>query len=161
MQVIAILPTSAWTHRAWSCSPQTSHIDQSAAPRSRYRLDYRSPADDTVPLHIINDEDCAVKPWIQRSLATISALAVVVGASNAAHADDALPSITEVTSESGIKAQQLAPSDATERDRDLAITQHLESTPTPMATGQYYSYCEEGSSGLMVWTDNSPKYCYG
>lgn len=66
-----------------------------------------------------------------------------------------------VTSVAGIEAEQLAAPGSTHSDIERAISEHEASTPTPMATGQYYSFCEEGSSGLMPWTNNSPKYCYG
>lgn len=47
---------------------------------------------------------------------------------------------------------------------EAAIRQHqdwLASQPTGRGTGDYYSYCEEGSSGMMVWIDLDPADCYG
>lgn len=88
-------------------------------------------------------------------------MAAFVGMSNAAHAETAPPPLVTVTSEAGIEAEQLVAPGSTNTDIERAITEYKASTPSPMATGQYYSFCEEGSSGLMPWTNNSPKYCYG
>jgi len=79
-----------------------------------------------------------------------------------------------VTSESGIFAIQLAPAGASAEEIDLAIAAYetraqtknsalsaLTGGVSPMATGAYYYYCEEGASGLMLWTNNDPQNCLG
>lgn len=87
------------------------------------------------------------------------AMSAFLGMSNAAQAEITPP--VAVTSEAGVSAEQIAAPGSTDTEIERAIAEHEGSTPSPMATGQYYSYCEEGSSGLMPWTNNSPKYCYG
>lgn len=76
----------------------------------------------------------------------------------------------EVVSEAGIPAVQIAPPGLTDAELERAIQGHdartaprgdQPSVVTPLGTGQYVTYCEEGSSGLMPWTNNSPAYCYG
>lgn len=66
-----------------------------------------------------------------------------------------------VTSYAGLVAERIAPSGLTDVEIDAAIQADQSREVSVLATGQYYSYCEEGSSGLMNWTNNQPKYCYG
>ncbi|QTE30470.1 hypothetical protein [Pengzhenrongella sicca] len=89
------------------------------------------------------------------------------GVANAA--PEPVPDST-VVSEAGITAMQIAPAGATGSQIEQAIQafEIRDSAATASAsplvangTGDYYSYCEEGSSGLMVWTNNSPSNCYG
>lgn len=80
-------------------------------------------------------------------------------------------SLPVVTSESGISALQLTPPGASpdEIDRAIAAYEMSESARNsasngevgPLATGDYYSYCQEGAGGMMVWTHNKPSNCYG
>lgn len=83
-------------------------------------------------------------------------------------------SLPVVTSESGVSAIQLAPAGASREEKDRAIAAyeafersesskifHLNSEIDPFATGDYYFYCEEGSSGLMPWTEANADNCYG
>ncbi|WP_157544324.1 hypothetical protein [Jonesia quinghaiensis] len=60
---------------------------------------------------------------------------------------------------------------ATSDEIERAIAAHEESLSSQgyalngeigtFGPADYYSYCEEGRSGLMVWTNNSPSNCYG
>lgn len=106
-----------------------------------------------------------------RSIAAVAtgallALTAGAGAASAAALPDPLPT---VVSAAGVVAVQLAPAGATDSEVEQAILayQRAESrspqarTASPLATPGYYSYCQEGSSGLMVWTNNKPYNCYG
>lgn len=80
------------------------------------------------------------------------------------------PEVT-VVSEAGITAVQVARAGATDSQVEAAIQAYQGShsgaaqastgTYVINGTADYYSYCEEGTSGLMVWTNNSPSDCYG
>lgn len=100
---------------------------------------------------------------MKRSSKTLTTLAIsallVATSATSSSADDS--GYQEVVSEAGISAVQIAPAGSTEEQVDSAILDFQSQLITTRATGQYYSYCEEGSSGMMVWTDNDPKYCYG
>lgn len=71
----------------------------------------------------------------------------------------------QVVSEAGITADKIGAAGLSDEEINQIVSAHqstLRSTSiTPLGTADYYSYCEEGSSGLMVWTNNDPKYCYG
>ena len=80
------------------------------------------------------------------------------------------PEVT-VVSQAEITAVQVAPAGATDSQVEAAIQAYQGShsvaaraSTAPYVingTADYYSYCEEGTSGLMVWTNNSPSDCYG
>ncbi|MBI9113801.1 hypothetical protein [Sanguibacter suaedae] len=106
----------------------------------------------------------------RRAISTMAiASALSVSLTGVASATPSAPSPeATVVSEAGIPAAQLAPADASESEIQQAIEEHEErfsARPgerfSTLATGDYYSYCEEGSSGLMPWTNNSPSNCYG
>lgn len=90
------------------------------------------------------------------------------GVANAA--PEPRPEVT-VVSEAGITAVQVAPAGATDSQVEAAIRAYQGShsvaaraSTAPYVingTADYYSYCEEGTSGLMVWTNNNPSDCYG
>lgn len=103
---------------------------------------------------------------IAASLAAALAVTTSVAATAAPTSDD----YSEVLSEAGIPAVQIAPSDLSDAELEQAIRDYeAQQVPksaqpsdiSPLATGQYVTYCEEGSSGLMPWTNNSAVYCYG
>jgi len=76
-----------------------------------------------------------------------------------------------VVSAAGITAVQVAPAGATDSQVDAAILAYqgrhpfaAKGLPAPYivnGTADYYSYCEEGTSGLMLWTNQRPSDCYG
>lgn len=75
-----------------------------------------------------------------------------------------------VVSAAGITALQIAPAGASDSQIDLAVRnyqKHQSATPrlaSPNAvngTADYVKYCEEGTSGLMVWTYQKASNCYG
>jgi len=101
---------------------------------------------------------------------TTLSLAATMAVGTSLSASASTPDYETVTSKTGIEATQLATSGTSDAASDEAIQRHQSTTrgsapstsPAAVAgTGDYYSYCEEGSSGMMVWTNNSPSYCYG
>ncbi|GAA2026046.1 hypothetical protein WDZ16_01305 [Pseudokineococcus marinus] len=103
-------------------------------------------------------------------LATTLSLAATVAVGTSMTAQAASPQYETVTSQSGVATTAVAPAEASDAEMTTAIEQHQRTTqaapaaasPSAIAaTGDYYSYCEEGSSGMMVWTNNAPSNCYG
>lgn len=103
-----------------------------------------------------------MRSWakIFSSLAMVTVLTLPIsGAASAANAPKPHPS---VVSKAGITAVQIAPAGASASQIDQAIQDYQNNQlARPNGTGDYYSYCEEGSSGLMVWTNNKAYNCYG
>ena len=103
---------------------------------------------------------------VAATLAAALALTTSVAATAAPTSGD----YSQVVSEAGIAAVQIAPSDLSDAELEQAIRDYeaqavpksaQPSTISPLATGQHVTYCEEGSSGLMPWTNNSAVCCYG
>lgn len=101
------------------------------------------------------------------SLAMATVLALATSGVASAATDPGQDPI--VASKAGITAVQIAPVGASASEIDQAI-QSYQNRHSPRlsfrvlvanGTADYYSYCEEGTSGLMVWTNQHPTDCYG
>ena len=83
-------------------------------------------------------------------------------------------SLPVVTSEAGISAIQIAPAGASDEEIDFAIAMYekraqaqksslsaVDGGVTTYSTGNYYSYCQEGTSGMLIWTGHPAESCPG
>jgi hypothetical protein len=118
-----------------------------------------------------------MQKWSNPLAAVGLAASVTLASSILATPALAAESYPTVRSAAGIQAEQITGAGASQAAIDAAIQKHIESARSQRSVGKrstggsvgtlstggagYYSYCEEGSSGLMSWTTNSPSNCYG